>query len=150
MEGSKLESTIASAVMKVATEVIGDQIRKEVHSLKGVDKEIVKLSNDLNKVREILEDAEKKGPFEDKMVKDWLEKLEETYCEMKQVLEEWDSTHTKGDHHKHLSFIPSSPLHIKDRHDMAKKIKIVEAKLDAVLAEKNRYGFHIVAAASTS
>ncbi|KAL7140235.1 hypothetical protein ABFS83_09G108400 [Erythranthe nasuta] len=146
-----MENAIVSAVVKQVTNIVGDQIRKQVHSVRSVDKEIVKLSNDLNKVREILEDAEKKGPFEDKKVNEWLKKLEETYCEMKLVLEEWDSANTKGDgDHKHKGLSFSSPLHIKNKHDTAKKIKNVEAKLDAVLAEKNRYGFHIVAAASTS
>ncbi|KAL9156859.1 hypothetical protein ABFS82_09G107600 [Erythranthe guttata] len=128
-----------------------------VKLVRGVEKEIQNLSDELKRVINVLDDAEKKG-WNDKLVRDWLTRLENTTYEMDDVLDEWNAAildleteQQSFDHcvlfwlYKVRSFIPSSCLlcveKVVVRRDIALKVKEVVARLDLILAEKDRYGF---------
>ncbi|KAG6416185.1 hypothetical protein SASPL_123609 [Salvia splendens] len=76
----------------------------------GVEKELLELSNKLETIRNVLEDAEKRG-VNDQRIKCWLKKLEATTYEMDDILDEWNYSLLK---HKteirHAA--PSSHLHV--------------------------------------
>ncbi|KAL7140231.1 hypothetical protein ABFS83_09G108000 [Erythranthe nasuta] len=154
-----MADAIISVVLNRLAALMQEQIRSHVNLVRGVDKEVESLSNELNTVRNVLEDAEKKG-CKDKSVKDWLTRLENTSYEMDDVLDEWNYSILKfrieesddvgagadvfPSKKKVWSFIPSSCMCFKKvaiRHDIALKIKEVKTRLHLVLAEKDRYGF---------
>ncbi|KAL7100038.1 hypothetical protein ACP275_09G123700 [Erythranthe tilingii] len=156
-----MAEAIVSIVVERLAGFIAEQIQNEVNLVRGVDKELKSLSRDLNTVRNVLDDAEKKG-CKDKIVKDWLKRLEDASYEMDDVLDEWNYSILKFQieqsfhhdvaaaadavvHKKTVwSFIPSSCVCFKKvviRHDIALKIKEVKARLDLILREKDRFGF---------
>ncbi|KAL9156947.1 hypothetical protein ABFS82_09G113800 [Erythranthe guttata] len=151
-----MADAIISVVLNRLAALMQEQIRSHVNLVRGVDKEVESLSEELNTVRNVLEDAEKKG-CKDKSVKDWLTRLENTSYEMDDVLDEWNYSILKfrieqsddfvpPNKKKVWSFIPTSCMCFKNvfiRHDIALKIKEVKARLDLILAEKDRYGFVI-------
>lgn len=142
---------IISAVAEQVTGIIADKIRKEVSLVRGVKKELQSLSVELNTIRNALADAEKRR-FKEDSVRDWLKRLEATSYEMDDVLDEWNFALLKHEMEqpssksKVRSFIQSSCLcftKVTARHDTAKKIEILKAKLDQIMEEKDRYGFLI-------
>ncbi|KAL9156977.1 hypothetical protein ABFS82_09G116100 [Erythranthe guttata] len=149
---------IVSVVVERLAATLEEQVRKEINLVRGVENEIRSLSDDLKKVRNVLEDAEKKG-YKDKSVKDWLTRLENTTYEMDDVLDEWNYSVLKfrieqsSDDHDVVppkkkvwsSFIPSPCLCFKKvitRHAIALKIEEVKTRFDLILAEQARFGFH--------
>ncbi|KAL7082580.1 hypothetical protein ACP275_14G108300 [Erythranthe tilingii] len=149
---------IVSVVVERLAATLEEQIRNEVNLVRGVENEIRSLSEDLKKVRNVLEDAEKKG-YKDKSVKDWLTRLENTTYEMDDVLDEWNYSIRKFGIEKlsdadvyvppkkkvWSSFVPSPCLCFKKvltRHAIALKIEEVKTRLDLILAEQGRFGFH--------
>ncbi|KAL9156948.1 hypothetical protein ABFS82_09G113900 [Erythranthe guttata] len=150
-----MADAIISVVLNRLAALMQEQIRSHVNLVRGVEKEVESLSEELNTVKNVLEDAEKKG-CKDKSVKDWLTRLENTSYEMDDVLDEWNYSILKFQieqsddfvppKKKVWSFIPTSCMCFKNvfiRHDIALKIKEVKARLDLILAEKDRYGFVI-------
>ncbi|KAL8043328.1 hypothetical protein ABFX02_09G113200 [Erythranthe guttata] len=149
---------IVSVVVERLAATLEEKVRNEVNLVRGVENEIRNLSEDLKKVRYVLEDAEKKG-YKDKSVKDWLTRLENTTYEMDDVLDEWNYSVLKfrieqSDDHADVvppkkkvwsSFVPSPCLCFKKvitRHEIALKIEQVKTRLDLILAEQVRFGFH--------
>ncbi|EYU21433.1 hypothetical protein MIMGU_mgv1a0219031mg, partial [Erythranthe guttata] len=84
-----MADAIVSVVLERIAALVEEKIRDEVNLVRGVKKEVLKLSVDLNTVRNVLEDAEKKG-YKEKSIKDWLTWLENTTYEMDDVLDEWN------------------------------------------------------------
>ncbi|KAL7140263.1 hypothetical protein ABFS83_09G110300 [Erythranthe nasuta] len=149
---------IVSVVVERLAATLEDKVRNEVNLVRGVKNEIRSLSDDLKKVRYVLEDAEKKG-HKDKSVKDWLTRLENTTYEMDDVLDEWNYSVLKfrieqsSDHDVYVppkkevwsSFVPSPCLCFKKvitRHEIALKIEEIKTRLELILAEQARFGFH--------
>ncbi|KAL8043287.1 hypothetical protein ABFX02_09G110300 [Erythranthe guttata] len=146
-----MADAIVSVVLERIAALVEEKIRDEVNLVRGVKKEILKLSVDLNTVRNVLEDAEKKG-YKENSIKDWLTRLENTTYEMDDVLDEWNYSILKfqieqsPDHDKcTVRFcIPCSCLCFKKvsvRRGIALKIKQVKERLDLILAEKDRFHF---------
>ncbi|KAH6795142.1 hypothetical protein C2S52_005619 [Perilla frutescens var. hirtella] len=145
------EATV-SAVVELLLSTLKDQIQSEIQLVSGVDKELEGLSEELNTIRNVLDDADKKQ-FTDKTVKDWLSKLEQTLHQMEDVLEEWNYAILKHkiksespNNQTVCSFIPSSCFCFKKlavRHDIANKVQDLKSKLDKILKEKVRYSFDI-------
>ncbi|XP_057791379.1 putative disease resistance protein RGA4 [Salvia miltiorrhiza] len=86
---------MADAVISIVAErvaaIIEDQIRYQVNLVRGVEKEVLYLSDKLNTIRNVLDDAEKRGVSE-QSVRNWLKKLEVTAYEMDDILDEWNYT----------------------------------------------------------
>ncbi|KAG6399156.1 hypothetical protein SASPL_140631 [Salvia splendens] len=60
-------------------------------SREGVKKEVVGLSNKLKTIRDVVDDAEKRG-VKDQSVQNWLKMLEDTAYDMDDILDEWKSS----------------------------------------------------------
>ncbi|KAL1546722.1 putative disease resistance protein RGA1 [Salvia divinorum] len=142
---------IISQVLETLTEIIKDKIRYEVKLVRSVKKELLDLSEKLEEIKEVLDDAEKRGAKE-KNVKRWLKKLENTAYEMDDILDEWNYSLLKHKMEASVepeqkvgcSFIPPPCLWFKKvsvRRDIAKKIENVKAKLDLILKDKDGFKF---------
>ena len=87
----------------------------------------------------MLDDAEKKQ-LKENAVKLWLEKLKDTFYEMDDVLDEWNTV---------CSFIPSSSCCLRQvkklglRHDIARKVKELSGNIDELFKERVGYGFDL-------
>ncbi|KAL1538517.1 putative disease resistance protein RGA4 [Salvia divinorum] len=143
------DAMISGVVDRIAA-LIEEQIRYEVNLVRGVEKELPELSDKLETIRNVLDDAEKRG-VNDRNIKRWLKKLEATAYEMDDILDEWNYSLLK---HKMealkkkvcCSFIPSSCLCFKKvsvRRETAKKIENVKVKVDQILKEKDEFNFII-------
>ncbi|XP_047964217.1 putative disease resistance protein RGA3 [Salvia hispanica] len=144
-----MADAVISVVVERVAAIIEDNIRYEVNLVRGVEKELQHLSDKLRTIRNVLDDAEKRG-VKDQSVKSWLKKLENTAYEMDDILDEWDYYLLK---HKMkasveqkvcCSFIPSSSLCFKKvsvRRDTGQKIENVKVRLDQILKEKDDFEF---------
>ncbi|XP_065637476.1 putative disease resistance protein RGA3 isoform X1 [Quercus suber] len=136
---------------------------QEIRLVVGVEKEIGKLEGNLQAVKGVLNDAEKRQVTED-AVKLWLEKLNNVCYEMEDVVDEWNTELIKSAIQKEeeeknadnapvlkkkqvCSFIPSPSCclgqvdKLARRHDIAHKIKELNEILDEIVKERNRYQF---------
>ncbi|KAL1538554.1 putative disease resistance protein RGA4 [Salvia divinorum] len=148
-----MADAMISVVVERIAALIEEKIRYEVSLVRGVENELPELSDKLKTIRNVLDDAEKRG-VNDKTIKGWLKKLEATTFEMDDILDEWEYFFLK---HKMeaspepekkvcCSFIPSSCLCFKKvsvRRETAKKIEHVKVKLDRILKEKDEFNFII-------
>ncbi|KAL8498625.1 hypothetical protein ACS0TY_021823 [Phlomoides rotata] len=85
-----MADAVISAVVERVAGIIEEQIRNEVSLVRGVEKKVLTLSNELKRIRNVLDDAEKRG-YKENNVKDWLKRLEGVSYEMDDVLDEWTS-----------------------------------------------------------
>ncbi|KAH6771453.1 hypothetical protein C2S52_016256 [Perilla frutescens var. hirtella] len=151
-----MADAIVSVVAEQLVSIITAQIQNKIHLVRGVDKELLDLSDKMKNIRNVLDDADRKQ-FKEKTVKDWLWKLEQTSYEMEDVLDEWNyailqhniesqSQSAASSNRKVCSFIPCSCFCFKKlvvRHDIAKKIQNLKSRLDEILREKDVYNFVI-------
>ncbi|XP_057772162.1 putative disease resistance protein RGA3 [Salvia miltiorrhiza] len=146
-----MADAVISVVVERVAAIIEDQIRYEVNLVRGVEKEVLDLSDKLNTIKNVLDDAEKRG-VKESSVKNWLKKFEDTTYEMDDILDEWNYALLE---HKiaeaaspkqkvSCSFVPSSCLSfnkVSFRRHTSKKIHNVKAKLDQILKEKDDFNF---------
>lgn len=150
-----MADAIVSVVVEQLVSTVKEQIQSEIKLVRGVDKELLHLSQELKNIRNVLDDADMKQ-FKDKSVKDWLWRLEQTSFQIEDVLDEWSYAilRHKMEHHtsqsqsrKLSSFIPSSSClcfnKLVVRHDISRKIQNLKSRLDEILKEKDRYNFVI-------
>ncbi|KAL1538246.1 putative disease resistance protein RGA4 [Salvia divinorum] len=152
-----MADAIISVVAERVAAVIEDQIRYEVNLVRGVEKEVLDLSDKLKTIRNVLGDAEKRG-VNDRSVKSWLKKLEATAYEMDDILDEWNYSlleyrmKDSAEQKVCCSFIPSSScLRFKKvvvSRDTAKKIETVKSTVDQILKEKDDFNFLMSAPAT--
>ncbi|KAH6795147.1 hypothetical protein C2S52_005624 [Perilla frutescens var. hirtella] len=143
---------MADAAVELLLSTLKDLIQSEIQLVRGFDKELEDLSEKLNTIRNVLDDAERRR-FTEKTVKDWLWRLEQTSHQMEDVLEEWNyailehKIESESPNNQTVcSFIPSSCFCFKKlavRHDIASKVRDLKSKLDKILNEKGTYNFVI-------
>ncbi|XP_047960811.1 disease resistance protein RGA2-like [Salvia hispanica] len=148
------DAIISEVVGRIAT-MLEDKIQSEVKMVRDVKKELLNLSEKLKTIRNVLDNAEKRG-VNDQSVKSWLKKLEATAYEMEDILDEWsysllkdkmEASHEPEPEQKiGCSFIRSSCLGFKKvsvRRDIAKKIENVKARLEQIYKERNDFKFDV-------
>ncbi|XP_047959675.1 putative disease resistance protein RGA4 [Salvia hispanica] len=158
-----MADAIISVVVERAAALIEEQIRYEVNSVRGVKKELLELSDKLETIINVLDDAENRG-VKDLSVKRWLKRLENTAYEMDDILDEWNYSLLKHNmkllrwkallskRYMRCSFIPSSCLCFEEvyvRRETADKIEHVKATLDQILKDKDDFNF-VVSLPTTS
>ncbi|KAL1538200.1 putative disease resistance protein RGA1 [Salvia divinorum] len=144
-----MTDAVVSQVVERVAAIIEDRIRYEVNLVRGVDEELLDLSDKLKTIKNVLDDAESRG-VKEKSVKGWLKKLENTAYEMDDILDEWNYELLKRETEasaKSKQKIGCSPclcfkkVSIGVRRDTGKKIESVKAKLDQIFQEKDVYKF---------
>ncbi|KAL8486210.1 hypothetical protein ACS0TY_023056 [Phlomoides rotata] len=145
---------MAEAVLSAAVErifaLLEEQAVYHVNLVRGAEEEVRKLGQELNTIRNVLEDAENRR-FQDKSINTWLWKLRHTSYGMEDILDEWEyallKLHNAPPKEKVCSFILSSSClcfkKVVARHKISKKILNVKARLDEILKEAKIYGFKI-------
>ncbi|XP_060965740.1 putative disease resistance protein RGA3 [Cannabis sativa] len=143
---------MAEAVLTVVLENLSLLIQKQVGSILGVEKEMEKMCSMLSTISAVIEDAEERQST-NRAIKNWLQKLEDVSSELEDVLDDceaeafrMDQSHLQYDHHKWIRKVQSSlsclsPKHLYFRHNIAKKIKEIEDRLDQIANE--RVHFHL-------
>ncbi|KAG6395707.1 hypothetical protein SASPL_141831 [Salvia splendens] len=141
------DAIVSEVVGRIAT-MLEDKIRYEFNLVRGVKDQLRYLSKKLNTIREVLDDAEKRGVNEES-VKSWLKKLEATAYEMEDILDEWNYYSLLKDKMEPkqkigCSFFRSSCLCFKKvsvRRDIAKKTENVKAMLEQIYEERKEFDF---------
>ncbi|KAK4427313.1 putative disease resistance protein RGA3 [Sesamum alatum] len=112
-----------------------------------VKKDLRYLSAELYAIRAVLEDADR-TPYNDRAVRNWLNRLEQTSYEIDDVLDECKFAARKlqiqGFKHEVRSFVPTCCLCVKKlatSDNIAKKIKGLKERLNVIAKEKDQYGF---------
>nr|GMD04576.1 putative disease resistance protein RGA3 [Ipomoea batatas] len=156
-----MADAIISIVVDQLSIIIKDQIQ-DVRAALGVEKEIKNLSSKLNKIRAVLNDAERRS-FKEESVKLWLEEIQNLCYDVEDVVDEW-STKTRRQQRERSSspsedaagscssFLPSC-FHFKKivmHRDIANKIKELDSRLDRITREKDQLNFLAVANTSAS
>ncbi|KAK4395136.1 putative disease resistance protein RGA3 [Sesamum angolense] len=148
-----MADAMITIVLDRLADVLQKQIREEVNLVRGVKKEVGYLSSELDAIRNVLEDAERRR-YKDKTVRNWLKRLEDVSYDIDDVLDEWNygllKLQVEGSQDLHLtmmkvcSFIPSSCMCLNKvaiRRDIAKKIKGLKERLAMIVKKKNDYDF---------
>ncbi|KAG8367039.1 hypothetical protein BUALT_Bualt16G0031000 [Buddleja alternifolia] len=152
-----MADAIVSIVLSGLEFAIDTKIQKEVALVRGVKKELLNISSELNTIRNVLDDAEKRR-YKEKTIQGWLNKLENTAYNIDDVVDAWNFANLKlqiemSDNYaidvvpakqKVCSCIPYSCLCFKKliiQHNIAKKIKGLKGRLDMIVKEKDQYNF---------
>lgn len=157
-----MADSIIASVVELLLSTAKEQIENEIQLVRGVEKELLNLSDKLQTIRNVLDDAERRR-HKDKGVNDWVARLEQTSHEMEDVLEEWNYALLQHNiqqhyqlaaaghhHHNHtrkdkvcFPLLPSCLCFkkVSFRRDIAVKLQNLKAKLDDILKETDRYEF---------
>nr|GMD49439.1 putative disease resistance protein RGA3 [Ipomoea batatas]GME13786.1 putative disease resistance protein RGA3 [Ipomoea batatas] len=140
---------MADALISSVVEQLINILKHQAQELKralGVEKEIANLSSKLEKIREVLDDAEKRS-FKEKGIKLWIENIQDFSYQVDDVLDEWRTRtlrqQIESPEASRSSFLPSR-FHYKRfamHRDIAKKIKELDSTLDRITKEKDQFKF---------
>nr|GMD04581.1 putative disease resistance protein RGA3 [Ipomoea batatas] len=149
---------IISAVVEQVITIINDQVVRELRAALGVEKEIKNLSSKLNKIRAVLNDAERRS-FKEEIVKLWVDEIKDLCYDVEDVLDEWMTRSRRQQMERSpevagscSSFLPCC-FHFKKivmHGDIANKIKELDSRLDRITREKDQFNFLAVANTSAS
>lgn len=113
--------------------------------LRGISKAVKDLHGTLQSIQALLADAEKRQ-FKEKSIRLWLIKLKDAAYDVEDVLEDWDIYITLPRSKCLLSpfsCIPISPCssfrQVKARHDIAKRIREMNEKLEQIANDRVRF-----------
>ncbi|KAL8551720.1 hypothetical protein ACS0TY_000696 [Phlomoides rotata] len=126
---------MAEAFFQLLIENLGSLIQSEIGLIRGVGKEMDKLSNTLTTIQKVLEDAEDKQ-FQSKLIQNWLSKLNGIAFEIEDILDECAAEVSKQ---KRRGGKFNLKYKIIFKHKMGKKIKEAVEKLDALAADRHRF-----------
>ncbi|XP_047953703.1 putative disease resistance protein RGA3 [Salvia hispanica] len=130
---------MAEAFLQLLLDNLSSLIKEEIGLILGVDDEMKKLCSTLIIIQAVLEDAEDKQ-IESKPIRDWLQKLTALAYEIDDILDEC-STHVSKLNHYHSKLSRYSLKKLLYRHNIARRMKQVNEKVEAVVAE--RVKFHL-------
>ncbi|XP_042017767.1 putative disease resistance protein RGA1 [Salvia splendens] len=128
---------MAEAFLQVVLDNLSSLIKEEIGLILGVDVEMKKLGSTLTTIQAVLEDAEDKQ-LESRPIRDWLQKLTALAYEIDDILDECNT---------HVSKLKNSPSKfnrynlkkILYRHNIARRMKQVNQKVEVVAAERGKF-----------
>nr|GMD13117.1 putative disease resistance protein RGA3 [Ipomoea batatas] len=145
-----MADALISSVVKELINILNHQTQELKRTL-GVEKEITNLSSKLEKIREVLDDAEKRSfKASNTDIQLWIKDIKDFSYEVDDVLDEWrtrtlrQQIESSAPESSCSSFLPSC-IQIKrfDVHrDIAKKIKELDSTLDRITKEKDQFKFN--------
>ncbi|KAH9689061.1 hypothetical protein KPL70_015330 [Citrus sinensis] len=151
---------IISPLLELLTSMAVEEAKEQVRLVTGVGKEAKKLTSNLQAIRAVLHDAEKRQVKEE-TVRLWLDRLRCACYDMEDVLGEWNTARLKlqidgvDDHEndalvpkkKVCSFFPAAscfgckPIFLRRR--IALKMKDINETLDDIARQKEMFGFAV-------
>ncbi|KAF3451428.1 hypothetical protein FNV43_RR07523 [Rhamnella rubrinervis] len=147
-----MAEALVSVLLEQLVPYTGKKIAQEVTSIRGAEKDVRKLNSNLQDIKAVLDDAEKKQ-LTDLNVRRWLNELKDVSYDMDDVLDEWrtailESKIKKEERHVVLKkvclHIPSScfALNLMSlRRHIACQIKEINERLDVITKEKDKFSF---------
>ena len=151
-----MADAVISVLLDQLASITREEVEKKVRLVMGVDEEVESLLGNLEVIRTVLMDAEKRQLKED-AVKLWLDELKDVSYDVDSVLDEWSTAVLKSeiDQGEHItkrkvcfSFLFScfhcsklSPHVITHRLDIAYKIQNLNGKLEKINIRKDRFNF---------
>ncbi|KAL4597841.1 hypothetical protein ACB092_11G017300 [Castanea dentata] len=132
--------------------------KQEINLLVGVDEEVQKLQDRLGFIKAMLDDAEERHAVKQRTEKLWLEKLQNQYYEMDDILDTWSTARIRAEienegkpadtsasavvKKKVCSFVPSPSccFNLPLRHDVGHMIRKLNEKLDMIFKDKATCG----------
>nr|GMD45807.1 putative disease resistance protein RGA3 [Ipomoea batatas] len=143
-----MADAIISSVVDQLFIIIKDQ-GQELRAALGVEKEIKNLSSKLNKIRAVLNDAERRS-FNEEIVKLWVDEIKDFCYDVEDVVDEWNTRSRRQQIERSpevagscSSFLPCC-FHFKKivmHRDIAKKIKELDSRLYRITREKDQLKF---------
>uniref|UniRef100_A0A7N2L7N6 Disease resistance protein RGA3 n=2 Tax=Quercus lobata TaxID=97700 RepID=A0A7N2L7N6_QUELO len=152
---STIVDQLGSLISSEFKDRLGSFFASEVTAIVNVEKEVEKLKLKFQAIQAKLNDAEERQ-VKEKAVKLWLERLNDVFYEMGDVLDEWNTAKIKEDIEKEeeaetrtakrrkvwsLTNLNSSVSTVSQRRDIALKIKEIIGKLDEIDREGDMYQF---------
>ncbi|XP_047953751.1 putative disease resistance protein RGA3 [Salvia hispanica] len=128
---------MAEAFLQVILDNLSSLIKEEIGLILGVDDEMKKLCSTLTTIQAVLEDAEDKQ-IESKPIRNWLQKLTALAYEIDDILDECN-THVSKLNHSHSKLSRYSLKKLLYRHNIARRMKQVNEKVEAVVAERAKF-----------
>ncbi|GAV92673.1 NB-ARC domain-containing protein [Cephalotus follicularis] len=136
---------LVSAIMEQLVSISLKQAEQQVRLVVGVDKQVEKLTSNLQAIQGVLEDAERKQ-VKEVSVAQWLCKLKDVSYEIDDVLDEWNTSILK------LQIVGAKPkwkvcflwcARVPMRHKIAVDIEKVSESLDDINNEKSNFNFNV-------
>ncbi|XP_008775988.2 putative disease resistance protein RGA3 [Phoenix dactylifera] len=139
-----MAEVVASSLLRLVFDKLGNKILKEFGLSMGVDKELRKLESTLSTIHDVLEDAEARQ-VKEKALRGWLRKLKDVAYDVDDVLDEAAAkaakrrSENKGhmtEKVRQLSSIPNSFLF---QSKIARKIKKIRERLEEIAGERTKF-----------
>ncbi|XP_010908948.1 putative disease resistance protein RGA3 [Elaeis guineensis] len=139
-----MAEVVASSLLRLVFDKLGNKILKEFGMSRGVDKELKKLESTLSTIHDVLEDAEARQ-VKEKALRGWLRKLKDVAYDVDDVLDEVAAKAMKrrSENKSHitekvrqLSSIPDSFVFPSK---IAHKIKKIRERLEEIAGERTKF-----------
>ncbi|CAJ2652590.1 unnamed protein product [Trifolium pratense] len=124
---------MAEALLEVAIENLMSLLQNEFSTISGINSKAQKLSTNLDLIRAVLEDAEKKQ-VTDRSIKVWLQQLKDAVYVLDDILDECS---IKSNRLKGLSSF--KPKNIMFRRDIGKRLNDITRRFDDIAESKNKF-----------
>ncbi|KAF3946958.1 hypothetical protein CMV_026836 [Castanea mollissima] len=144
-----MADTLLIDLFKEVGSIVFQVAKQEIELLVGVDEEVQKLQDRLGSIKAMLDDAEERHAVKQRTEKLWLEKLQNQYYEMDDILDTWSTARIRAEipantsalavvKKKVCSFVPSPSccFNLPLRHDVGHRIRKLNEKLDMVFKDK--------------
>ncbi|XP_043721073.1 putative disease resistance protein RGA3 [Telopea speciosissima] len=140
---------MVDSVLGVVLQNIDSLLQQEFALIWGVDREMRRLSETLDTIRDVLEDAEV-NQFKDKAIKSWLKKLKDAAYDADDILDECAAKAIQLDEeaqmsnctsqvsHSFLSCFSSQQLLFR-RHKIGQRMKDIRERFDDIAAERSKF-----------
>lgn len=147
-----MSDAVITVILTQVTEIVEEQIRKELRLVCGVGKEFNKLKSEFESIKAVIVDAEKRQVKEE-LVKVWLDKLKDVSYDTEDVLSEWaaamqlegDAAAARSSLSRKVTSLFTMPCfgfeRLALRRDIAIKIKKINGRLGEIAVEKEKYKF---------
>nr|XP_023919561.1 disease resistance protein RGA2-like [Quercus suber] len=152
-----MADTLLIDLFKKVGSIVFQVAKQEINLLVGVDEEVQKLQDRLGMIRAMLDDAEERHPVKLRTEKNLLERFQDQYYEMDDILDTWNTARIRAEIEKEegkpadtpavvkkkvCSFVPSPSccFNLPLRHDVGHMIRKLNEKLDMIVKDKATYG----------
>ncbi|XP_057802234.1 disease resistance protein RPP8-like [Salvia miltiorrhiza] len=129
----------AEAAISAAVELLGDLLIQKVKFLRGVERKVELLQDELKTMQSFLIDANKKQA-EDERVRDWISKIREVAQDAQDAIEIF---HLKIENPTSMALLKrctSFPKRMCHLHGIGDEIESIRARLDAIYRSREMYG----------
>ncbi|KAL0009482.1 hypothetical protein SO802_010984 [Lithocarpus litseifolius] len=153
-----MADTLLIDLFKQLASIAVQLAKQEINLLVGVDEEVQKLQDRLGMIKAMLDDAEERHPVKLRTEKNWLERLQDQYYEMDDILDTWNTARIRAEIEKEgkpadtnapavlkkkvCSFVPSPSccFNLPLRHDVGHMIRKLNEKLEMIFKDKATCG----------